>query len=212
MLQYELNKIAHGSTAAYEVLDNCGSRVGTASFPLFLAWVDPISLSLFGTDSTIAPSFVRSAVLPVGAPMDVTTDGAARGIVCGATAGEVVRYTPETLYHASIDGLDYTAYAVGRWRKGRFLCVYRRDGDHETQVAQVDLPTIIDNWLTRNVLHAIDERTLFVSMLLMLYLEYSQECHRLECPVRAKDVRLKLTWNKQLKAKYDPSFLNRLQS
>lgn len=209
MFRYELNKTAHGAAAEYEVLDAGRSRVGTASYPLRIAWADPIALYFEGASHAMVPDFVRAVAPPVGASMEVSTEGRMRGSVSSATAEEVLRFTPDTVYHASLDGMDYTAYVVGFWRKGRFLCVYRTVAGREVQVAQVDLPTTIDNWLTKNIVHGIDGQAVFAALLLTLYREYAQECHRLEFPSKAKDVRLQLTWNKTLKAKYDPGFLSR---
>ena len=142
--------------------------------------------------------------------MKVESNGRLRGEVRGADAHEVARYTPDTFYRADIDGASYAAYVVGFWRKGRFLCIHRRDPTGgERQVAQIDLPTVVEGWLDCYRLHCIDEPTFAAALFLTLYVDYAQESHRLEYPMKAKDVKLKLTWNKELRSKYDPEFLDR---
>lgn len=207
MMNYDLRKVSHGAFAEFDLVDGRGNVVGSASYPLRLAWVDPITVETAGAASTMVPNFGKSALLPLGAPMKVESNGRLRGEVRGADAHEVARYTPNTFYRADIDGASYAAYVVGFWRKGRFLCIHRRDpAGGERQVAQVDLPTVVDGWLDRYRLHCIDEPAFAAALFLTLYVDYARESHRLEYPAKAKGVKLKLTWNKELRSKYDPRF------
>lgn len=104
-------------------------------------------------------------------------------------------------------GLHYDLYEVGFGHKGLYLCIYR-----ETEliaIAEKELTTI--NYKDRYTIYSLDGAELKAIIPLLLHYDLTQYGDMMDISLYSKKKRVVNTIQRELKAKYDPLFIERVR-
>ncbi|HHU71352.1 MAG TPA: hypothetical protein GXZ21_04865 [Clostridiales bacterium] len=128
------------------------------------------------------------------------------GYIVGRTKGRFFKgYAYSEMEY---QGIRYQSYEVGMGSKGLYLCIYLDDNLIATVKKDKNVIDFKDNYM----LYLISNEYFIIVALFTLYYDVLNFGDILERQVHSSTTTIKYTRNKELLAKYDPSFIQRIQS
>ena len=128
------------------------------------------------------------------------------GYIVGRTKGRFLKgYAYSEMEYK---GTLYQCYEVGMGSKGLFLCIYLGDSLIATVKKDKNVIDFKDNYM----LYLISDEYFLIVSLFTLYYDVLNFGDILERQVHSSTTTIKYTRNKELLEKYDPLFIQRIQS
>ncbi|MDD5969113.1 MAG: hypothetical protein ACI4E3_03115 [Candidatus Fimousia sp.] len=107
----------------------------------------------------------------------------------------------------SLRGREYNIYHVGFGKEGNYYCIYERSGQEEEQVALIEKTLTVTDFKDTYDCYGKREEDMDLLHLLCLYIDVWTSRDTAKAAVKSKEITYEVTHHKELKEKYDPSFL-----
>lgn len=127
------------------------------------------------------------------------------GYIVGRTKGRFLK--GYAYYEMKYNEAMYHCYEIGLGNKGLFLCIYQGD----TLIAVVEKALKVIDFKDNYMLYLTSEKYFSVTALFTLYYDVTSYGNILERKVHSSATTLKFTRNKELLAKFDPLFIQRIK-
>ncbi len=111
-------------------------------------------------------------------------------------------------YELNISDTQYIGYEVGRGAEGIALCLYRDD----KLLSICDKNTKIINFKDEYSIYCENEEDIYISTLFTIYYDMARFANMQEIKLYSETDNYVVTFNKELKAKYDPEFIPRIKA
>ena len=194
-------------SADFEIIrdDSC---VGTMHLQGSLGQKEATWTGSFGEDKVqLSPGMV-SPKLNAGNPFrpyTIALNGTEKGGICQADV-KAGLFSTIDYHHMEFDGVEYKMYPIGFGQEGGKNPIYCND----EQIALIETDCVIVDGLHVYKIFCVDGKASVIALLFAMYM-YSMAGYKAgEKVIKSVEKIVSITTSKHLKAKYDPSFKERV--
>lgn len=206
----EVRQTVSGLRAEFAILEG-GEAIGGALFPDNFLFGGPCACRYRGEELYLSyrrqpplQNLGKAVEQRVWAPYTVARGGETVGEMCDklARSGPFSRYGYTAM---TLDGAQLEMFEMGLGRQGVAYPIWAGG----RQIAQIEKPCVARDNLDACALCSLGEWAQRAAVLLCLYLDARAYARRGQIAVTSVEKRCLLTFNKAVKAKYDPGFHRR---